>query len=226
MMGLVGAAFADNSSSRNSIRMEVDNRSVMNSTTPSGLQTYSLTNTWSTEFVTILVIVNIFADFCIVVGNSMVLLVIVRHKRMRTRTNLFLANLAVADLLVGLVVVPFTITTLIEQAWIFGHTICLLNGWMNSFCLIASFHTLMYISVHKYFSIVSPLREPLTLKYILAMMAAAWLWAAVCSSMNVLGLRVEYKVGTSQCGPRYPHDTTTYLIHGVIQCTCLVIPFW
>ncbi|CAL1530942.1 unnamed protein product [Lymnaea stagnalis] len=180
--------------------------------------------TWSTEFAIILATINIISACCIIVGNCMVLLVIVRHRGMRTRTNLFLVNLAVADLFVGVFAMPFSIATLLKHEWIFGHRVCLFNGWMNSFCLITSIHTLMYISIHKYFSIARPLSNPLTLNYIIAMMAAAWIWAAICSTMNIMGLVVEYKPGTSQCGPKYPNDVPTYLIHGIIQVSDLLIP--
>ncbi|XP_055863434.1 beta-1 adrenergic receptor-like isoform X2 [Biomphalaria glabrata] len=181
---------------------------------------------WSFEFTVTLTTILALVDLCIIVGNCMVLLVIVRHRGMRTRTNLFLVNLAVADLLVGLCVVPFTVTTLMENRWIFGNgAVCMFNGWMNSFCLISSIHTLMYISIHKYFSIVRPLSNPLKLSYIIGMMAAAWLWAAICSTMNVTGLIVEHKPGTSQCGPRYPNDLQMFIIHAIIQITCIVIPF-
>ena len=43
------------------------------------------------------------------VGNVMVIAVIVRHKHMRTVTNLFFLNLAVGDLLVVCVCMPFTL---------------------------------------------------------------------------------------------------------------------
>ncbi|XP_059171330.1 substance-P receptor-like, partial [Physella acuta] len=180
---------------------------------------------WSFEFSVILASILSVAAFCIIVGNCMVLMVIVRHRGMRTRTNLFLVNLAVADLFVGLFVVPFTITTLVENKWIFGDGIvCKFNGWMNSFCLISSIHTLMYISIHKYYSIVRPLSNPLKLSYIIGMMAAAWVWAGVCSTMNIMGLKVEYKPGTSQCGPRYPDDVQSFIIHGILQVTVILIP--
>lgn len=179
---------------------------------------------WSFEFSVILASILSVSAFCTVVGNSMVLMVIIRHRGMRTRTNLFLLNLAVADLLVGLLVMPFSITTLVQNRWVFGEMMCLLNGWMNSFCLVSAFHTLMYISIHKYFSIVRPLNNPLKLTYIIVMMAAAWLWAAVCSTLNVTVLKVKYKTGTSQCGPLYPSTAMTYIVHGLLQATVIVAP--
>ncbi|XP_005090194.1 melanopsin isoform X2 [Aplysia californica] len=198
----------------------------------SGLDNLTLNSTgdsstpkWSFEFSVTLATIMSISALVNVVGNSMVLTVIIRHRGMRTRTNLFLVNLAVADLFVGVLVMPFSIITLIKGAWIFNDFVCKLNGFLTCLCLVTSFHTLMYIGIHKYFSIVRPLRNPLKLKMILAMMAAAWVWAIVCSILVVAGLVVEYKRGTSQCGPKYPNDLQTFVIHGIIQISDLIMPF-
>ncbi|XP_039293258.1 neuropeptide SIFamide receptor-like [Nilaparvata lugens] len=48
--------------------------------------------------------------FCVgVVGNFAVVAVVCRSPRMRTPTNLFIANLACADLLVNIICLPFTL---------------------------------------------------------------------------------------------------------------------
>ena len=171
------------------------------------------------------------AAFINVVGNCMVLTVIIRHRGMRTRTNLFLVNLAVADIFVGTLVVPFSVGTMIKNGWIVdeGSTMynfsCGFNTWMNSFCITTSIHTLMYISIHKYFSIVKPLGTPLKLRTILMMMAAAWVWAFLNSFLVVTQFGTEYKVGASQCGPKYPASLQAYIVHIEFQATTLVIPF-
>ena len=43
-----------------------------------------------------------------VAGNSLVVYVVVRSRAMRTVTNVFIANLAVADIMMCLLAVPFT----------------------------------------------------------------------------------------------------------------------
>jgi len=55
-----------------------------------------------------------------IVGNSCVIVVIARYAKTKTVTNLYIANLAVADLcfLVGL---PLIVTTSILQRWVFGN---------------------------------------------------------------------------------------------------------
>ncbi|GFN73776.1 melatonin-related receptor-like isoform x4 [Plakobranchus ocellatus] len=186
------------------------------------------TKEWSRPFSSTIAGILIAAALVAVIGNLMVLAVIIRHRGMRTRTNLFLVNLAAADLLVGLLVMPFSITTMISHGWVFGDdtdVICQFNGWMNSFCLITSIHTLMYIGIHKYFSIVHPLSKAFQLRTILLMMFMAWLWAGVCSSLNLIGLKITYKNGTSQCGPNYPNTATSYIIHVILQLTVMIIPF-
>lgn len=206
------------------IGYNITNAVILNTTPVNNETATAYDSRWSFEFSVILATVLSISAFCTVMGNSMVLMVIIRHRGMRTRTNLFLVNLAVTDLLVGLFVMPFSITTLLKNRWIFGDTLCDLNGWMNSFCLITSFHTLMYISVHKYYSIVRPLSNPLKLSYILAMIAAAWLWAGVGSTLNYGVLEIIYKRGASQCGPRYPDNTRRFIAHAVLQMTVIVIP--
>ncbi|CAG5120555.1 unnamed protein product, partial [Candidula unifasciata] len=59
-------------------------------------------------------------------GNTLVILTLVRHKKMRTVTNMFLLNLAVSDLLLALFCMPFTLVPLLMQEFIFGPIVCVL----------------------------------------------------------------------------------------------------
>ncbi|GIY07481.1 melanopsin [Caerostris darwini] len=100
----------------------------------------------------IMVLIIIFA----VGGNVMVVLTILRHRGMKTRTNMFIVNLAVADILVAVLDMPVSLITIIEGRWVFGDALCKLNGFTMALFLICSIHTLMYISVHKCISITRP----------------------------------------------------------------------
>ena len=90
------------------------------------------------------------------VGNTMVIIVVARHHGMRTRTNMFLCNLAVADLLCTVICMPFSLGTVICGDWIFGDLFCQINAFSMPLFFVASIHTLMYISIHKYISIKHP----------------------------------------------------------------------
>ncbi|XP_041366124.1 probable G-protein coupled receptor No9 isoform X2 [Gigantopelta aegis] len=180
---------------------------------------------WNLPFsVTMATILSI-SSFLSIVGNLMVITVVVRHRGMRTRTNLFLVNLAVADFCVGAVAVPFAIVTLINGRWVLGDVLCQIDGFVNIFFLVASIHTLMYISIHKYYSITRPFSDSIQLNKVVLMMAATWIWAGIMGTITISGLNyVYYKPGTSQCGPSYPHDIKGYIHHGVTQVTCIFIP--
>ena len=79
------------------------------------------------------------------VGNSMTLLTIWRHRGMRTRTNMFVANLAIADIMVAIVDIPAAMVTLVKGTWIFGWAGCYINGFTVGLGLMLSVHTLMWI---------------------------------------------------------------------------------
>lgn len=68
-----------------------------------------------------------------VIGNSLVILTLVQNKRMRTITNLFLLNLAVSDLFLGVFCMPFTLVGMLLRDFIFGELMCkllpYLQGW-------------------------------------------------------------------------------------------------
>ncbi|XP_059170958.1 thyrotropin-releasing hormone receptor-like [Physella acuta] len=59
-----------------------------------------------------------------VIGNTLVLVVTSRSPRMKTRTNFFLANLAAADLCVGLICVLPNLFTFLYPGWLLGKAMC------------------------------------------------------------------------------------------------------
>lgn len=59
--------------------------------------------------ITILVII-FFIDIMVIVGNCLVIAAVYLSSKLRSVTNLFIVSLAVADLMVGVVVLPFSAT--------------------------------------------------------------------------------------------------------------------
>uniref|UniRef100_T1IX59 G-protein coupled receptors family 1 profile domain-containing protein n=1 Tax=Strigamia maritima TaxID=126957 RepID=T1IX59_STRMM len=59
-----------------------------------------------------------------VVGNCLVIVTLVQNKKMRTVTNVFLLNLAVSDLLLGVFCMPFTLVGTLLRQFVFGRIIC------------------------------------------------------------------------------------------------------
>jgi len=57
-------------------------------------------------------------------GNSLVVYVVSRSAAMRTITNIFIANLAVSDIMMCLLAVPFTPAAALLRSWPFGDVMC------------------------------------------------------------------------------------------------------
>lgn len=68
-------------------------------------------------------------------GNGVVCFIVLRSKNMRTVTNLFILNLAISDLLVGIFCMP---TTLVDNI-ITGPIIMAVNGSIQPFKLLLFF---------------------------------------------------------------------------------------
>lgn len=158
-------------------------------------------------------------------GNLMVIAVVVRHRGMRTRTNMFLVSLAVADFLIGLLLAPVSFATLVAQDWILGNILCQIDSFLNAVLFMTSIHTLMYISIHKYLSITKPLSQ-ITKGKILMMISAAWGWGLTCAALTTVILsHAEFKEGTMQCGPAYPViNNKSLLFHIIIQTSVIFLP--
>lgn len=97
------------------------------------------------------VLVAIFA----VVGNALVIFVFRKERRLRRRTNYYIVSLAAADLLVGLLGIPFAIMASVGlptnlHACLFTVSLLVVLCTISIFCLVA-------VSVDRYWAILHPM---------------------------------------------------------------------
>lgn len=98
------------------------------------------------------------------VGNSLVFLVIMRKNKMKTVTNYFILNLAIADLLLTFICIPFDIPVQeMDNIWPYGSFMCKVLYPLQTMCLFASVFTLTAVSLTRYWAIVHPFRRQLTI---------------------------------------------------------------
>ena len=105
-----------------------NNSDLMNDTVNRYLETERM-KPWpllrqSLIMVVILSFAYVIVFFLSIVNNSLVVAVIYRNHQLRTITNIFIANLAVADILVSILVLPITLLgNLFEGKWILAITL-------------------------------------------------------------------------------------------------------
>ncbi|XP_036451596.1 trace amine-associated receptor 13c-like [Colossoma macropomum] len=89
--------------------------------------------------------------------NLLVIISISHFKQLHTPTNLLILSLSVADLLVGLFVMPVNIMQLIDSCWYLGKMACCVLPVINSVLSSASLCSLVFIAVDRYIAICDPL---------------------------------------------------------------------
>ncbi|KAK0047770.1 alpha-1A adrenergic receptor, partial [Biomphalaria pfeifferi] len=82
-----------------------------------------------------------------ITGNVLVIASVVLNGNLRTTTNYFIANLAMADLLLGTTVLPFSATLEVLQYWVFGQFFCDVWAAIDVLCCTASILSLCVISI-------------------------------------------------------------------------------
>uniref|UniRef100_A0A8C1YZ24 Trace amine-associated receptor 13c-like n=1 Tax=Cyprinus carpio TaxID=7962 RepID=A0A8C1YZ24_CYPCA len=92
--------------------------------------------------------------------NLLVIISISHFKKLHTPTNLIILSLAVADMLIGLIVMPIEAIKLIETCWYFGDTYSGLIAMILGLLLSVSLSNLALIAVDRYVAVCYPLLYP------------------------------------------------------------------
>uniref|UniRef100_A0A4W5RIB0 G-protein coupled receptors family 1 profile domain-containing protein n=1 Tax=Hucho hucho TaxID=62062 RepID=A0A4W5RIB0_9TELE len=101
--------------------------------------------------------------------NVLVIISISHFMQLNTPTNLLILSLAVADLLVGLIVIPVATVALMESCWGFGEYFYLL-------CTSLSLGNLVLISIDRYVAVCDPLlyHSKITITRMMCCISITW----------------------------------------------------
>ncbi|XP_052069285.1 tachykinin-like peptides receptor 99D [Mytilus californianus] len=141
-------------------------------------------------------------------GNLIVIWIVMAHKRMRTVTNYFLVNLAVADTLISLLNTPFISVFLLYQNWWFGDLWCKFANFVAICTVSASVLTLMAIAIDRYMAIIHPLRPRVTGRVIVAIIVI-WIASTVLSFPNLIYSTTVNFNYTEICTFEWPDGNST-----------------
>ena len=142
-----------------------------------------------------------------ILGNSVVIVSIGHFKQLHNPTNVLILSLALADLLVGITVMPFSTIRTIHGCWFYGDTFCLLHSSFDMFLTTVSIFHLICIAVDRQQAICNPMyySRKMTMPVAWIMVCGSWALAAVYSygllysKANVTGLE-DYMVSINCLG--------------------------
>nr|XP_019575627.1 PREDICTED: neuropeptide FF receptor 2 [Rhinolophus sinicus] len=129
--------------------------------------------------------------FLCMVGNTVVCFIVMRNKHMHTVTNLFILNLAISDLLVGIFCMPITLLDNIIAGWPFGSTMCKISGLVQGISVASSVFTLVAIAVDRFRCVIYPFKPKLTIKTAFVIIVIIWVLAIAIMSPSVIMLDVQ-----------------------------------
>ena len=124
-----------------------------------------------------------------ILGNVLVILSVFTYRPLRIVQNFFIVSLAVADLAVALLVMPFNVAYLILGKWIFGIHMCKMWLTCDVLCCTASILNLCAIALDRYWAITDPINyaQKRTLNRVVATIGGVWLLSAIISSPPLAG---------------------------------------
>ncbi|XP_072481810.1 5-hydroxytryptamine receptor 2C [Notamacropus eugenii] len=163
-----------------------------NSTTPAPTSAPGpIRKNWPALLIFIVIIIT-------VAGNILVILAVALEKKLQTATNFFLMSLAVADMLVGLLVMPVSVLTILyEYTWPLPKQLCPMWISLDVLFSTASIMHLCAISLDRYIAIRNPIEHSRFNSRTKALLKIAIVWTismAVSVPIPIIGLRDESKV--------------------------------
>lgn len=136
-----------------------------------------------------------------IVGNILVILSVVCNRHLQTVTNFFIVNLAIADLLLSIIVLPFSASLEVLGCWVFGRIFCNIWAAVDVLCCTASILSLCIISIDRYIGVKHCLKYPsiMTERKAVAILVLVWVSSIVISVCPLLGWKEPPPVDESIC---------------------------
>ena len=89
-------------------------------------------------------------------GNVIICAAVLKTRRLRTISNVFVINLAISDILMAVVCMPLSLCVLVSGRWPFDAVVCDLQGFfMFSFGIVSQVN-MSVIAVNRYFAVCRP----------------------------------------------------------------------
>lgn len=162
-------------------------------------------------------------------GNSLAIFVVLRYTKMKTVTNMYILNLAVADELyiLGL---PFLTTHNVLSYWPFGNFLCRIVMWADSISQFTSTFCLTVMSIDRYMAVVHPIRSARWRRPSVAKVINSMVWALSCVLTLPVIIYSDVQPEMNTCNMSWPEPrdvwSTAFILYTALLgffCPLLVI---
>ncbi|KAM8758859.1 atypical chemokine receptor 4 [Rhynchonycteris naso] len=156
-------------------------------------------------------------------GNSTVVAIYAYYKKQRTKTDVYILNLAVADLLL-LFTLPFWAVNAV-LGWVLGRIMCKVTAALYTVNFVSGMQFLACISIDRYWAVTKPLSHSGVGKPCWLICFCVWMAAILLSIPQLVFYTVNHK---ANCIPIFPYHLQTSMkaaIQMLEICIGFVIPF-
>ncbi|CAH0696196.1 unnamed protein product [Spodoptera exigua] len=144
------------------------------------------------------------------IGNALVCIAVYRNHSMRTVTNYFIVNLAMADFMVILICLPPTVLWDVTETWFFGTAMCRIVLYFQSVSVTVSVLTLTFISVDRWYAICFPLKFKSTTGRAKTAILIIWLLSLLFNVPEFVVLQVQRKMQLRYKAEYFMQCTSTW----------------
>nr|XP_027197494.1 gastrin/cholecystokinin type B receptor-like [Dermatophagoides pteronyssinus] len=164
-----------------------------------------------------------------IVGNLLVIITLTLDHSMRSVTNIFLLNLAISDLLLGVFCMPFTLVGVLLRRFIFGAFVCHMISYFQAVSVAVSVWTLVSMSIERYYAICHPFRSResrQTKKHAYRILAMVWTLAFITMSPTAIVSKLQQtnQTGHYKCREAWPSFLHKQVFTLFLDFILLIIP--
>uniref|UniRef100_A0A2K5JVZ5 Substance-K receptor n=1 Tax=Colobus angolensis palliatus TaxID=336983 RepID=A0A2K5JVZ5_COLAP len=172
---------------------------------------------WATAYLALVLVA--------VTGNAIVIWIILAHQRMRTVTNYFIVNLALADLCMAAFNATFNFVYASHNIWYFGRAFCYFQNLFPITAMFVSIYSMTAIAADRYMAIVHPFQPRLSAPGTKAVIAGIWLVALALASPQCFYSTVIMDQGATKCVVAWPEDSGGKTLLFVKTMVLVVVTF-
>ena len=177
------------------------------------------------QYASLVIVLYIIVILVGAIGNTMVVITVVKTRKMWDATNIFIANLAISDVFVCVFDLPLSAYYQITDKWIFGEALCHVILPALAVVVYDSTLTLTLISIDRYLLIVFPLKSKFTVRMAIVFVAIiAVVSLAVASPIALYSKYVihddpELNIHRLYCIEQWPHPKYR-MVYTIVTLLC------